>query len=194
MRHFLVRKDLNGEMKEVIFLDRDGTLINDPGHLYKKDDVKLLPGIESLITLQDKGYILLIVTNQSTVARGIISENEMMELGDFIENLLSEKGVQITKSYYCPHHPKFTAECDCRKPKPGLFLEAIKEFDVDLEKSFVIGDKPGDLLAGRRAGVKFGILLKRNQKEWDATEDELANTMYKTNNISEAVKMIAERL
>lgn len=179
-------------MKRAIFLDRDGVLINDPGHLHKKDDVKLLPGVESLITLQNKGFILLIVTNQSAVARGIISKNDMLELGDFVENLLLKKGVQITKSYYCPHHPDFTGKCDCRKPRPGLFIKAINEFNINSEKSFVIGDKYSDLLAGKRAGIKIGILLKRNGKDWDATKKELKNTKYKTNNLSEAVNIILD--
>jgi D-glycero-D-manno-heptose 1,7-bisphosphate phosphatase len=179
-------------MERAIFLDRDGVLINDPGNLYRKLDVKLLPGVESLVKLQDKGYLLLIISNQSVVARGTITENEMWDIDRLVRDLLKGKGVEITASYYCPHHPDFTGECDCRKPKPGLFLSAIKEFDVDPSRSVAIGDKFSDLEAGRLAGIEFGILLKRNGEVWHATEDELAGAQYKADNLIGAVGIILE--
>jgi D-glycero-D-manno-heptose 1,7-bisphosphate phosphatase len=181
-------------MKKAIFLDRDGVLINDPGYLHKKSGVRLLPGVESLVKLQDKGFILIVISNQSVVARGVINEKEMLMIGKFVDEKLAGVGVKIAKNYYCPHHPDFSGECDCRKPKPGLFLEAIKEFNIDPAKSINIGDKFSDLEAGRRAGIKFGILLKRNGEVWDVKkEDELTGVRYKTDNIAKAVGTILEK-
>ncbi len=177
---------------KAIFLDRDGVLAHDSGYLREKSKIKLLPGVESLIKFQ-KDHLLIIVSNQSVVARGMISEKEMWEFDGYIRGLLKKKGINIIASYYCPHHPDFTGKCSCRKPQPGLFLQAIEELNIDPAESVVIGDKPSDLEAGRKAGVKLGILVRRNQKSWDAKKEELKEIKYKVKNISEAISLILEK-
>lgn len=159
--------------RQAVFLDRDGVLIRDVGHLYKKGQVELLPGVESLKNLQDKGFILLVISNQSAVARKLMSEDKMWKIDRVFRQRLREKGVIVKRSYYCSHHPDLTGDCSCRKPNPELILKAIGDFNVNRALSITIGDKPDDLRAGKKAGVKTGILVRRNGEFWDATENEL---------------------
>ena len=130
-------------MSKAVFLDRDGTINVDKNYLYKNEDFEFLPGaVEGLKALQASGFLLIIVTNQSGIARGFFTEDDYLKLNDFMLNELEKQGVHISKSYYCPHGPDST--CKCRKPETGLFEQAVKEFDIDLSKSFAIGDKPRD--------------------------------------------------
>lgn len=176
--------------KKAIFLDRDGVLIYDPGHLHRKDQVELLPGIEKLVEFEKKGFILVIVSNQSVVARGLMDEKKMRLIDAVVRNKLAKKGVKIKASFYCPHHPEFTGECDCRKPKPGLIFQAIKKLKIDPLSSVIIGDKPSDLEAGKGAGIKTRILVKRNGDFWDAKEEQLKKTEHKADSLVEALKLV----
>jgi len=180
--------------KKALFLDRDGVVIEDPGHLHKKEQVNLLPGVEALDRLQEAGFRLVMVSNQSAVARGLMNEEEMWEIDKFVRRQLKEKGVIIEGSYYCPHHPDITGPCECQKPKPGLFLRALKELNIDPVSSISIGDKPSDLEGARNAGIDIGILVKRNGEFWDATKKELTMIEHKADNISEAVNFILDRI
>ena len=129
--------------KKAVFLDRDGTINVDKNYLYKIEDFEFLPGaVEALRLLQSSGYLLIIITNQSGIARGYFTEDDYLKLNDFMLSELERLGVHISKSYYCPHGPD--SKCNCRKPKTGLFDEAVREFGIDLSKSFAIGDKPRD--------------------------------------------------
>lgn len=188
----MAKKDLVN--KKAIFLDRDGIIIHDPRYLHKKEQVNFLLGIEALNKLQQVGFRLVMVSNQSAVARGLMNEEEMWEIDRFVRRQLRKKGVMIKSSYYCPHHPDITGLCQCRKPKPGLFLKALKELNIDPVSSISIGDKPSDLEATKEAGIGTGILVKRNGKFWDATEEELAKIKHKVDNISEAVKLILDKM
>ena len=130
-------------MSKAVFLDRDGTINVDKNYLYKIEDFEFLPGaVEALQLLQSSGYLLIIITNQSGIARGYFTENDFLRLNDFMLNELERLGVHISKSYYCPHGPD--SKCNCRKPKTGLFEQAAKEYDIDLSKSFAVGDKLRD--------------------------------------------------
>ena len=150
--------------QKAVFLDRDDTLIHDPGYINHPSQVKLLPGVgQSLALLKKMGYLLVIVTNQSGVARGIITEKGLEEIHHHLKKLLADEGVYIDAIYHCPYHPegtveKYARESDLRKPGPGMPLLAAKEMDIDLSRSWMIGDSYRDVAAGSRAGCKTILL------------------------------------
>lgn len=145
-------------MKKAIFLDRDGVINKDLGYVHTIKDFHFLPGVfEALRTFDSLGYLLIIVTNQSGIGRGYYTQNNFKMLTDWMKKRLQEAGIEIAGVYHCPHHPD--DGCDCRKPQPGLILQAAKDFDIDLSRSWMIGDKQSDIEAARRAGVKNAILL-----------------------------------
>ena len=152
------------EGNKAVFLDRDGTINIDKKYLYKKEDFKYIDGaVEGLRTLSEMGYLLVIITNQSGIARGYYSEKDYHKLDSWLKNDLMNRGVVIAKSYYCPHLPEgkvkeYATECNCRKPKTSLFWQAQKELNIDMDLSYAIGDKLRDLCICSESGVK-GILL-----------------------------------
>jgi D-glycero-D-manno-heptose 1,7-bisphosphate phosphatase len=154
--------------EKAIFLDRDGTLIEDPGYLNDPEQVRPLPGAaEALVHLKKLGYKLVVVSNQSGVARGIIKEETLTKITDRMKQLFGNQGAYIDRIYYCPYHPdgmieKYRKESDDRKPGPGMFLRAAKELNIDLERSWSIGDSYRDIEAGRRVGCRT-ILLNSPQ-------------------------------
>ena len=154
---------------KAIFFDRDDTLIEDPGYINSPEQVKLLPGVSnSLIKLREMGYKLVIVTNQSAVARGIITEKVLGQIHQQLTKLLSQKGASIDRIYYCPFHPdgviaKYRKQSDLRKPNPGMILAAAEEMDIDLKQSWVVGNSYSDVTAGVRAGCRT-ILIKPSIK------------------------------
>lgn len=137
-------------MNKAIFLDRDGTINVDKEYLSKIEDFEYLPGvIDGLKILQDVGYKLIIITNQSGIARGYYTEEDFLKLNNWMVQDLRGRGIEISKVYYCPHHPegkieKYRIDCDCRKPKLGMYQRAIKDFDIDISESWTIGDKIRD--------------------------------------------------
>ena len=145
---------------KAIFLDRDDTLIEDPGYLNHPEQVKLLEGVaEALIELRAMGYMLIVVSNQSAVARGVVSEKILGEIHNRLRQLLTERGAYLDQIYYCPYHPdgvipKYRKESDWRKPNPGMLLAAADEMDIDLSQSGSIGDSSRDVEAWLRAGCK----------------------------------------
>lgn len=149
---------------KAVFLDRDDTLISDPGYINHPSQVKLLPGVgQSLTLLKKMGYLLAVVTNQSGVARGILSESELDQIHHHLKKLLADEGVYLDAIYHCPYHPegtvkKYTKESDLRKPQPGMLLKAAKELDIDLSQSWMIGDSYRDIAAGHRAGCQTILL------------------------------------
>ncbi len=146
--------------KPALFLDRDGVINKEKNYLYKKEDVEFVDGIFELCRyFQNKGYDIFIVTNQSGIARGYYSEDDFWKLMEWMHEEFEKRGIHITKTYHCPHHPDINGECGCRKPKPGMLLQAAQEFDVDLSKSVMVGDKERDIEAGRRAGLLRGYLF-----------------------------------
>lgn len=146
-------------MNKAIILDRDGTINVEKDYLHKIEDFEFEEGvIEGLKILSNLGYIFIVVTNQSGIARGYYTEEDLQILNDYIGKCLEEEGIKIEKFYYCPHHlekgiGKYKIDCECRKPKPGMLEEAIKEFNIDRDKSFMIGDNISDIEAGINAKV-----------------------------------------
>lgn len=137
-------------MNKAIFLDRDGTINVEKNYLYKIEDFEFLPGvIQGLKLLQDAGFLLIVITNQSGIARGLYREEDFNKLNTWMLETLKNKGINITHVYYCPHHPDavidlYKLDCECRKPKIGMFRQAICDYNIDLNQSYSIGDKLRD--------------------------------------------------
>lgn len=145
-------------MTAAVFLDRDGAIIEDKGYLRDPVGVVLLPGAaEGLLRLQEAGLPLIVVTNQSGIARGYYTESEYLAVHGEMEDQLRRAGVRLTAAYHCPHGPG--DGCGCRKPLPGLLLDAAETHDVTLERSFMVGDSLRDVEAGAAAGCALNILL-----------------------------------
>jgi len=147
-------------MKRALFLDRDGVINKEKNYLYKIEDFEFIDGVfETCKYFQDKGYLIIIITNQAGIARGKYSEEDFTKLTDWMLREFKKKNLVISKVYYCPHHPEFSGECNCRKPKPGMILEAQQEFNIDLNKSILVGDKNSDIEAGINAGIGKNYLI-----------------------------------
>jgi len=156
--------DTTPAKNKAVFLDRDGVLNKEMGdYVCKLEDFHVLEhNIKPLKELQDRGYLLLVATNQGGLAKGWYSEEQLSQMHAHLKNVYAEHGVTFTDIYYCPHHPDFTGDCDCRKPKPGMLLPGIREHNIDPAKSYFIGDRERDVIAGTAAGVK-GILINSDQ-------------------------------
>jgi len=152
-------------LRKAAFLDRDGVINIDSGYVSRWEDFRFVPGVfEFLRGLVSKGYLLVIVTNQSGIARGLFTEAEYESLTRKYLAELANRGIPIAGVYYCPHHPEgivspYARRCDCRKPAPGMILQAIKELEIHPASSLLIGDSERDLAAGRAAGVGQLILM-----------------------------------
>jgi D-glycero-D-manno-heptose 1,7-bisphosphate phosphatase len=151
------------EKYKAVFLDRDGVLNQEMGDYVRRvEDFHILDNFDALKTLQDRGYLLLVATNQGGLAKGWYTEDELAKMHRHLKEAYHTHGVEITDIFYCPHHPDFTGDCDCRKPKPGLLLQGIEKYNIDPAKSYFIGDRERDMEAAAAAGVK-GILIDSNQ-------------------------------
>ena len=141
-------------MNTAVFLDRDGVLIADKGYVYRRADIILLAGVaEQLHTLKQRGYLLIVITNQSGVGRGYYGHSDVFAAHRTIQAQLAKAaGVQLDAFYYCPHTPNDA--CACRKPKPQLLLRALRDFNIDASQSYLVGDKDSDLECARRGGVQ----------------------------------------
>lgn len=154
-----------------VFLDRDGTIIVDKHYAFDPDGIELIDGaVDGLRLLQDAGFRLFVVTNQSGVARGYFGEDDVRAMHRRLDQLLRRRGVRIDQFLYCPHHPEgavddYAFSCLCRKPNPGLILQANVDQSIDLRRSWVIGDAPGDVLAGIRVGCKTVLLEGRRSRD-----------------------------
>ncbi len=157
--------------RPAVFLDRDGTLIREVGYLRHPDQVELLPDtVPALRRLQACGYRLIVVSNQSGVARGYFTEAEVNAVHRHLQNLFEQEGISIDAFYYCPHHPEgsvaaYRQECRCRKPSPGMIEQATRDFAIDLSHSAVIGDKASDILLGKQLGLTTILVLTGYGKE-----------------------------
>ncbi|MGV9199902.1 MAG: D-glycero-beta-D-manno-heptose 1,7-bisphosphate 7-phosphatase [Promethearchaeia archaeon] len=143
-----------------IFLDRDGVLNKEVNYLSDPAEFEFLEGsIEALKMLKTKGYLLIVITNQSGIARGYFTVKTLNKIHEKMERILKTHGIQLDDIYYCPHHPEFTGPCECRKPKPGMLLEARKKHDLNLKKSYLVGDTLSDIEAGNMAYCTTALVL-----------------------------------
>jgi D-glycero-D-manno-heptose 1,7-bisphosphate phosphatase len=179
---------------KAIFLDRDDTLIEDPGYISNPEQLKLLEDVpKALKELKQLGYKLIVVSNQSAVARGIVTEKVLGEIHERLKQMLAKKGAYLDGIYYCPYHPegtipKYRRESDSRKPNPGMLLTAAEDMNLDLGQSWLIGNSTRDIQAGKRAGCKTILINSR----LDATklQSNHPNPDYTAMNIKEATNII----
>lgn len=151
-------------MKKALFLDRDGVINIDKNYVHLIDDFEFIDGIFDLCKkYQDEGYLIIVITNQAGIARGYYTTDDFNKLTHWMTEQFLAKGILLSKVYFCPHHPDFDQDCNCRKPKPGMLLDAAKDFDLNLSQSILIGDKQSDIDAGSNAGIKNLIKVTKNQ-------------------------------
>lgn len=158
-------------LRKAAFLDRDGVINKDKEYVYRWEEFEFMPGaIEAMQKLQSAGYALVIVTNQSGIARAYYTEVQYQKLTQLLQQHLAEHGVKVDGVYHCPHHPKgcvpiLAVDCECRKPKPGMLLQAARELGLSLSNSVMIGDKPSDIAAARAAGVSLVFSVDSDNAE-----------------------------
>ncbi len=160
-------KNLKNKQK-AIFLDRDGTINKYVGFLRNIDEFELMEGVAGAIRrINESGYLTIVVTNQPVIARGEVSYAQLQEIHSKMETLLGREGAYLDAIYYCPHHPhrgyegeipELKIDCECRKPKPGMLLNAAEDFNIDLSQSWMIGDGENDIKAGAAAGCKMALI------------------------------------
>ncbi len=149
--------------KKAIFLDRDGVVNKEVNYLFKKEDFEFIDGIfDACIYFQNLGYIIIIVTNQSGISRKYYTENDYQTVTRWMLRQFEDNGIEILNVLHCPHGPNST--CDCRKPKPGMFLKAKEQHNTDMEKSWLIGDKEVDVIAANAVGIENTILVRSGHR------------------------------
>ena len=174
-------KKLGKIMNKAVFLDRDGVLNQDKvDYVYTIEEFRIFDGVaEALLLLKNADYKLIIITNQSGIAKGIYTEKAVFDCFDYLQ---SETGNLIDDMFFCPHHPKFDVVCECRKPGHKMISDAVLKYDIDIKKSFMVGDAQRDITAGNNAGLK--TIHINNGKE------SAAGAKFVTKNLLEATKWI----
>ena len=188
---------MSGEITKTpaVFVDRDGTLIREVGYLSRLEQIEVLPRVpESIQLLRQRGLKVVIITNQSAVARGFITEDELQQIHRELEKQLAKRGAFLDGIYYCPHHPSegrdpYRIPCVCRKPNVGLAARAATELHLDLSRSYMVGDQPSDMELASRIGAR-GILI--NGEERVQREDHGTGALPTVRNLWEAAQWVLE--
>ncbi len=186
------------DMKRAVFFDKDGTLIVDVPYNVDPARIRFQTGaIEALRDLREQGYLLILVSNQSGIAHGYFTENELENLKNKLQQLLDDFGVPMDAIYFCPHHPngvvtRFARECECRKPRPGMLVRAAADHAIDLTRSWMVGDILNDVEAGTRAGCRTILVDNGNETEWKFSAERLPAIIVK-NLVEAAERIIHER-
>lgn len=153
-------------MNKALFLDRDGVINIDYGHVYKVEDFHFIFGIfEFVKEYYKRGYLIIIISNQAGVAKGLYTKDDLDRIDKYMKERFLANGIKITDSFYCTHHP--LDRCNCRKPKPGLFNIAKEKYNIKMENSVMVGDKMSDLEAANLAGIKELIFLKGKYRQYE---------------------------
>lgn len=182
-----------GTGRAAVFLDRDGTVIVDRHYLGDPAGVELIPGAaEAIRTLNGAGITVLLVTNQSGIGRGFFTEGDFKAVQARLMTLLAQRGARLDGVYHCPHAPDQNPPCDCRKPYPGLFLRAAAEHDIELARSFLVGDRPRDVEPALALGARAFLLRDREDIPADATDPPAGVEVVST--LPEAVMKILRQL
>jgi len=172
-----------------VFLDRDGTIIEDTGFVRDPDAVRLVPGAaEAIRQLNQAGHPVIIVTNQSGIARGLLTEADYDAVAARLETLLTAAGARVDATYFCPHYPAISGPCDCRKPGPQHYLAAAERFGLDLSQSVWIGDRLTDLVAAQSFGGR-GILVETGEGA-DSAHEAAARGFVVVGDLAAAVDLI----
>lgn len=171
-------------MNKAVFLDRDGTINVDKEYVHKVKDLEFIPGVlEALAKLAKMEYRIIIITSQSGIGRGYYTQNDYEIFTNNMLNKIKRYGGRIDAVYFCPHHPN--AGCECRKPKPKMILDAAKDFNIKLSKSYMIGDKKADVEMGRNAGCKtISVMTGKGEK---------SNADYAAKNLADAIDAIINK-
>jgi len=165
-------------MKRALFLDRDGVINVEKEYLYKIEDFEFIDGIIDLCKYyQDLGYLIIVVTNQSGISRAYYSEEDFNNLTNWMIREFSKNSITISKVYHCPHHPNISGECSCRKPEPGMLLNARDEFNIDMYNSVMVGDKERDIEAGLNAGLIETYLYDKSQSVHSSKATKIVNNL-----------------
>lgn len=181
---------------QAVFIDKDGTLIEDVPYNVDPERIQLTRGaIEGLRLISKAGYQLIVITNQSGVARGYFPESALVAVEERVRQMLAEFGIPLAGFYYCPHHPDGVVQglaiaCCCRKPEPGLLLRSATDRGIDLAQSWFIGDILNDVEAGRRAGCKTLLIDNGNETEWQLSPERTPH--YVVADLAEAAQVIME--
>jgi histidinol-phosphate phosphatase family protein len=156
--------------RPALFSDRDGTLIVEKHFISDPAEVELIPGVaRSLQLVRDAGFLLFVVSNQSGVARGLLTLDEMQSVNRRLTEMLEDNGIELDGVFHCPHHPEFSGPCDCRKPARGMADQACDRFAIDLAKSYVIGDRISDISFAHNFGAR-GIMVKTGYGETESKQ------------------------
>jgi len=172
---------------KTIFLDRDGVINKDINYLHKIDDFEFIDGIfDVCLYFQSLGYKIIIITNQSGISRGYYSHSDYQKVTQWMLDQFKYKNINILDVFHCPHGPDST--CDCRKPKPGMFLKAKDKHNTDMEKSWMIGDKERDIIAANSAGIDNTILIRSSHR----IDESNSNAKIILDSIQQAKQIITE--
>lgn len=183
-------------LKKAVFLDRDGTINEEREYLWQVEEFRFIDGaIEGIRLLNAAGFMVVVVTNQSGIGRGYYTEDDLERLHRYMDAELEKSGVKIAACYYCPHHPlhgvgQYATECACRKPLPGMLLQAARELDIDLAASWMVGDKKADVDAGVAAGCR-PVLVRTGYGE--AETGLLSEGVPVVKDLLEAARLIISR-
>ena len=184
-------------MNRAVFLDRDGTINRDVGYLNSPSQVELIDGSALAVKrLKDAGFLVVVISNQSGIARGLIEEEAVGRIHETLSGMLRAEGADVDGFYYCPHHPegvldRFRCKCSCRKPEPGLVLKASEDLDIDLSRSYVVGDKVSDVQLAYKTGcVGVMVLTGHGLTELDAYPDKSARPHMVCRDLQEAAMWI----
>ena len=168
---------LDHQRRKAVFLDRDGVINIDHGYVSRPEQFEFIDGVfEACLYLQQQGYLLIVVTNQSGIGRGYYTEQQFLQLTHWMTEQFKAKGVHLTEVFFCPHHPEnalppYQIHCNCRKPAPGMLLEAIQKHHIDPQQSVMLGDKKADMQAAAAAGVARKVLVLSGQALTDADKN-----------------------
>jgi D-glycero-D-manno-heptose 1,7-bisphosphate phosphatase len=184
-----------------VFLDRDGVLNEEVGYICRPEQLKLIAGSGTAVKrLNDHGFVVVVVSNQSGIGRGICSDAEIQQVNVSLSKQLSLYGAQIARFYYCPHHPteakgEYLITCDCRKPRPGMLHQAATDLNLDLKTSVMVGDRESDIQAGRSAGCNT-VLIKSNPRSerWYTPNEDQTSPHLVVFSLSDAVNWIIDKL
>ena len=174
-----------------VFLDRDGTINDDPGYLNSPEDLTILPrAAAGLKLLNEAGYPLFVVTNQSGIGRGYFTHKDLTAVNRKLVEELAGEGVSFTEIVWCPHHPE--EHCSCRKPSPGMIFDLTRRHGLDLSRSYFIGDKISDILAGKRAGCGTVLIASPEKKKRLAGRDDWSDPDYTAPDLYQAARWIVK--
>lgn len=195
-----IYKKANASFKKTVFIDRDGTINEEIEYLSDLRQIKILPGVtEGIRKLNKHDIVVIVISNQPVVARGLATIKDIEQINDTLVNLLNKDGAYISAIYFCPHHPernhpdipihvmKYRVECECRKPKLAMFRKAIEDFNINLKAAYLIGDRTGDIKAGENLGIPT-ILVKTGYGGKDNTYNVIPD--YVSRNFKDAADII----